>query len=120
MDYSKHYDFTIQNLGKCTIASPVSVSYFTSTKKRILFSIYLHQYSKFKSPDGDPLSVEVAGPRQKIFFDPSKTKAAVVTCGGLCPGINDVIRSLVMELYHRYGVKNIAGIRYGFQGMIPK
>jgi 6-phosphofructokinase 1 len=120
MNYNMHYDFTIQSLGKCTIPSPISVSYFTSNKKRILFSIYLHQYHKFKSPEGDPLSVEVAGPREKIFFDPSKTKAAIVTCGGLCPGINDVIRSLVMELYHRYGVKNIAGIRYGFQGMIPK
>jgi 6-phosphofructokinase 1 len=69
--------------------------------------------------DGRPLSVEVAGPRDKIFFDPSKTKAAIVTCGGLCPGINDVIRALVMELYHRYGVRNIVGIRYGFQGLIP-
>jgi 6-phosphofructokinase 1 len=120
MDYNMHYDFTIQSLGKCTIPSPVSVSYFTSNNRRILFSIYLHQYDKFKSPEGDPLSVEVAGPREKIFFDPSKTKAAIVTCGGLCPGINDVIRSLVMELYHRYGVKNIVGIRYGFQGMIPQ
>lgn len=114
------YDFTIQSLGECTIPSPVSVSYFTSNEKRILFNIYLNQYDRLKSSDGHPLSVEVAGPREKIFFDPSKTKAAVVTCGGLCPGINDVIRALVMELYHRYGVENIVGIRYGFQGLIPK
>lgn len=114
------YDFTIQSLGECTIPSPVSVSYFTSNEKRILFNIYLNQYERLKSSDGHPLSVEVAGPREKIFFDPSKTKAAVVTCGGLCPGINDVIRALVMELYHRYGVENIVGIRYGFQGLIPK
>lgn len=114
------YDFTIQSLGACTIPSPINVSYFTSNEKRILFNNNLHQYDRLKSPDGLPLSVEVAGPRQSIFFDPSKTKAAIVTCGGLCPGINDVIRSLVMELYHRYGVRNIAGIRYGFQGMIPR
>jgi len=114
------YDFTIQSLGECTIPSPVSVSYFTSNEKRILFNIYLNQYDRLKSSDGHPLSIEVAGPREKIFFDPSKTKAAVVTCGGLCPGINDVIRALVMELYHRYGVENIVGIRYGFQGLIPK
>lgn len=114
------YDFTIQNLGECTIPSPVSVSYFTSNEKRILFNIYLNQYDLLKSSDGRPLSVEVAGPREKIFFDPSKTKAAIVTCGGLCPGINDVIRALVMELYHRYGVENIVGIKYGFQGLIPK
>ncbi len=114
------YDFTIQRLGECTIQSPVSVSYFTSNEKRILFNIYLNQYDRIKSSEGRPLSVEVAGPREMIFFDPSKTKAAIVTCGGLCPGINDVIRALVMELYHRYGVENIVGIRYGFQGMIPK
>jgi 6-phosphofructokinase 1 len=120
MDNTKKYDFTIQNLGKCTIPSPVSVSYFTSDEKRVLFNIYLHQYDLFKSPDGQPLSVEVAGPRENIFFDPSKTKAAIVTCGGLCPGINDVIRTLVMELHHRYGVRNILGIKYGFQGLIPK
>lgn len=120
MDDNMQYDFTIQNLGECTIPSPVSVSYFTSNEKRILFNIYLNQYDLLKSSDGRPLSVEVAGPREKIFFDPSKTKAAIVTCGGLCPGINDVIRALVMELYHRYGVENIVGIKYGFQGLIPK
>ena len=114
------YDFTIQSLGECTIPSPISVSYFTSNEKRLLFNIYLNQYDQLTSPDGRPLSVEVAGPREKIFFDPAKTKAAIVTCGGLCPGINDVIRALVMELYHRYGVENIVGIKYGFQGLIPK
>lgn len=120
MDNSMQYDFTIQNLGTCTVPSPVSVSYFTSNKKRILFNIYLDQYSRLRSLDGNPLSVEVAGPREQIFFDPSKTKAAIVTCGGLCPGINDVIRTIVMELYHRYGVRNIVGLKYGFQGLISK
>ena len=120
MDNSTQYNFTVQNLGECTIPSPVTVSYFTSNEKRILYSIYLNQYDQFKSPDGRPLSLEVAGPRGQIFFDPSKTKAAIVTCGGLCPGINDVIRTLVMELHHRYGVVNIVGIKYGFQGLIPK
>jgi len=120
MDKETPYDFTIQSLGECTIPSPINVSYFTTDSKRILFNIHLDQYDRLQSPDGEPLSVEVAGPREKIFFDPSKTKAAIVTCGGLCPGINDVVRSLVMELYHRYGVQNTIGIRYGFQGLIPK
>jgi 6-phosphofructokinase 1 len=62
----------------------------------------------------------VAGPREKIFFDPVQTKAAIVTCGGLCPGINDVIRAIIMELFYRYGVRNAVGIKYGFQGLIPK
>ena len=114
------YDFTIQNLGECTIDSPLNVSYFTPDHKRILYNIDHQCYADLKSPDNSPLSIEVAGPRAKIFFDPAKTKAAIVTCGGLCPGINDVIRAVVMELYHRYGVGNIVGIKYGFQGLIPK
>jgi len=67
-----------------------------------------------------PLSFEMAGPREKIFFDPTKTSAAVVTCGGLCPGLNDIIRGVVMELYHRYGVTRIFGIRYGYEGLVPR
>ncbi|MDO9585585.1 MAG: 6-phosphofructokinase, partial [Syntrophales bacterium] len=114
------YDFTIQTLGEPTLSSPLNVSYYTGDDERMLFNNYLQHYADFKTPDGQPLSVEVAGPREKIFFDPSKTKAAIVTCGGLCPGINDVIRAIFMELYHRYGVKNVIGIKYGFQGLIPR
>jgi len=116
----KRYDFTIQNLGERTIPSPVNVGYFTEDDKRILFNIYLKHYDDYSSADGIPLSVEMAGPRSMIYFDPPKMKAAIVTCGGLCPGINDVIRAIVMELYHLYGVKNIIGIRHGFQGLIHK
>jgi len=65
-------------------------------------------------------SFEMAGPREKIYFDPSKMRCALVTCGGLCPGLNDIIRSIVLELYYGYGVRNIYGIRYGLQGFIPK
>lgn len=114
------FDFTIQTLGERTITSPVIVSYFTPDSKRILFNSYLEHYSDLKTSEGTPLSIEVAGPRETIFFDPASTKAAIVTCGGLCPGINDVIRSIVMELYYRYEVKNIVGIKYGLQGLISK
>ena len=120
MTHDISYDFTIQKLGEGTIASPLNVQYFTYDSKRILFNIEIQRYADLKTADGFPLSIEVAGPREKIFFDPPKTKAAIVTCGGLCPGINDVIRAVVMELYHRYGVDNILGIKYGFQGFIPK
>jgi 6-phosphofructokinase 1 len=65
------------------------------------------------------LSFEVAGPRARLFFDPKETRAAVVTCGGLCPGLNDVIRSLFLELHHAYGVKDILGFRGGYQGLDP-
>ena len=62
---------------------------------------------------------EAAGPRTQIYFDPSKLKCAIVTCGGLCPGINSLVRSLVFELHHIYGVRNIVGVKFGFQGFIP-
>jgi 6-phosphofructokinase 1 len=65
------------------------------------------------------LEFEEAGPRQSLYFDPPKTKCAIVTCGGLCPGINDVIRAIVMEAYHNYNVPSVLGIRYGLQGFIP-
>ena len=65
------------------------------------------------------MPVEKAGPRAKIFFEPAKCKAAIVTCGGLCPGLNNVIRSLFLELHHRYGVPTVLGIRYGYQGLNP-
>lgn len=113
-------DFTIQDLGERTIPSQVIVSYYTPDSKRILHNIYLEHYKDLTTADGKPLSIEVAGPREKIFFDPAQTKAAIVTCGGLCPGINDVIRAIFMELFYRYGVKNVVGIKYGFQGLIPK
>jgi 6-phosphofructokinase 1 len=73
------------------------------------------------SPDSldDDVTFEKAGPREKIYFDPLKTTAAIVTCGGLCPGLNNVIRSVVLELHHNYGVRNILGIPYGYQGMGP-
>jgi 6-phosphofructokinase 1 len=114
------YDFTIQDLGERTLPSPVNVSYFTPDSKRVLYNSYLEHYKDLTTPEGVPLSLEVAGPREKIFFDPVQTKAAIVTCGGLCPGINDVIRAIIMELFYRYGVRNAVGIKYGFQGLIPK
>jgi 6-phosphofructokinase 1 len=113
------YNFSITNLGKRLIKSPLNIGNFTQDKKRLLFNSYLDNYLSSTDKKGQPLSVELAGPRDKIFFDPSQTKAAIVTCGGLCPGINDVIRSLTMTLFHRYGVKKILGVKYGLMGLNP-
>ena len=63
---------------------------------------------------------EKAGPRERLFFEPHETKAAVVTCGGVCPGLNNVIRSAVLEFYHNYGVRKVLGIRYGYEGLNPR
>jgi 6-phosphofructokinase 1 len=70
--------------------------------------------------DGEEMLFEKSGAREKIYFDPTQTRAALVTCGGLCPGLNDVIRSVFMELNMNYGVKDIIGIRHGFQGLNPE
>ncbi|MGD0280467.1 MAG: ATP-dependent 6-phosphofructokinase, partial [Smithella sp.] len=67
----------------------------------------------------EPLSIELAGPRDKIFFSPSRTKAAIVTCGGLCPGINNVIRSITTTLFFNYNVRDIVGVQYGLRGLNP-
>jgi 6-phosphofructokinase 1 len=61
--------------------------------------------------------MEVAGPREQIFFDPARLRAGIVTCGGLCPGLNNVIRAVVLSLYHHYGVKTVYGFRYGYEGL---
>lgn len=65
------------------------------------------------------LLFEKAGPRESIFFDATQTRAAIVTCGGLCPGLNNVIRSLVLSLRCHYGVQRVLGIRYGYHGLNP-
>lgn len=85
---------------------------FTLDKTRVLNDIEVDAETR-----GENIAFEKAGPREKIFFDPLKTRVAIVTCGGLCPGLNNVIRSLVLELYVNYGVMDIHGICYGYFGM---
>ncbi|XP_043690279.1 ATP-dependent 6-phosphofructokinase 2-like [Telopea speciosissima] len=63
-----------------------------------------------------PFAYYRAGPRKQIFFDPSTVRAAIVTCGGLCPGLNTVIRELVVALWDLYGVRQIFGIMAGYRG----
>jgi 6-phosphofructokinase 1 len=70
-------------------------------------------------PARDGLEFELAGPRAKLFFDPPNTRAGIVTCGGLCPGLNNVIRSVFLELHHTYGVSEVLGFRGGYQGLDP-
>ena len=66
-----------------------------------------------------PLAFEEAGPYSRLFFDPNHTTAAIVTCGGLSPGLNNVIRSAYLELRYGYGVQRVLGIRYGYAGLDP-
>ena len=66
------------------------------------------------------LQFELAGPRAKLFFEAKQTRAGIVTCGGLCPGLNNVIRSLFLELHYGYGVADVIGFRGGYGGLDPK
>lgn len=120
-------DTAIQRLGPAKVDSPIrhieiGVEYtnFVSDNDRILFDQNEKNFRYCLEEKKKPLTLELAGPRKKIYFDPQKLKCAIVTCGGLCPGINDVIRSIVLALYHTYGVRHIYGIRYGLQGFIPR
>jgi 6-phosphofructokinase 1 len=70
-------------------------------------------------PPAEPGLFEQAGPRARLFFDPAHTRAAIVTCGGLCPGLNNVIRSVVLQLHHGYGVREVIGYRGGYGGLDP-
>jgi 6-phosphofructokinase 1 len=113
-------DTTIESLGEPRIDSPLKRVEWVDDDEQVLFDISPQKVIRDVREGRTPVSFMKAGPRQKIFFDPSKLKCAMVTCGGLCPGLNDVIRSLVLTLYHIYGVKNVLGIMYGLQGFIPR
>ncbi|MFT6995321.1 MAG: 6-phosphofructokinase 1 [Maribacter sp.] len=117
----------ITSLGKASIPSPIHLSKTTGDKifnfvddeDRILIDVSLASFNTCINTNVQPNCIEKAGPRETLFFNAKNTTAAIVTCGGLCPGINNVIRSLVMALHYFYGVKSIIGIRYGFEGLIP-
>jgi 6-phosphofructokinase 1 len=107
-------------VGIPTIDSPLlSRTRCIDDSERVIIDSSFSAVERCMRSDKEIPSFECAGPRKKIFFDPSKTKCGIVTCGGLCPGINDVIRGIVLELYYMYGVEKIYGIPYGLQGFIP-
>jgi 6-phosphofructokinase 1 len=117
----------ITSLGEAKIPSPVQNRAkgangitFVSDNERVVIDVQemslVRQIKQGQRPD----CFELAGPRPNIFFDPSKLRCALVTCGGLCPGLNDIIRSIVLELHWGYGIQSIYGIRYGLEGFIPK
>lgn len=121
-------DLVIKTLGPCRIESPLlhlhgerrQTYHNVDESDRVLFDDTASALAARGVPVEELPAFEPAGPRKMIFFDPSKTRAAVVTCGGLCPGLNDVIRALVMELSYHYGVRKIFGFCNGYQGFIAK
>ena len=112
------FDTDIASLGQAKILTTLVNQRFVDDSKPMTLSMTSDELSEL---DTDTLAMqfEKAGPRKKLYFDPSKTKCAIVTCGGLCPGINDVIRSIVMKAYYHYGIRTVVGIRNGLRGFIP-
>ena len=112
--------FTIEKLGEAKFPSPIERlegQTFVNDSERLLYSPHLLAATETIKSGKEPEGFEIAGPRSNIFFNPPKTKAAIVTCGGLCPGINAVIRGIVMQLWYRYNCRNVVGIRYGYGGL---
>ncbi len=122
----KYDDFLVKSLGRGNVISPLKqspdspVHKFVDDDDRLLYDVSSDYYEHCRSTGELPVSFEKAGPKETIFFEPAKTKVGIVTCGGLCPGVNNVIRSLVNQLYYRYGIKRILGIRYGYEGLISE
>lgn len=113
-------DFTVERLGECRIPSPMQGVRFTVDSERTLYNSRFAEIKESVGAGADPPTLELAGPRQRIFFDPAAIACGIVTCGGLCPGINDVIRAVTLSLHQHYGVRKIYGFRYGYQGLVKR
>lgn len=121
----KLYDFTIDTLGGSKIPSPIrmssrdgdGVANYVKNTDRILFSIETVEVDGKSLPLHED-TVEVAGPREKIYFNPAHVHAAICTCGGICPGLNNVIRAVVRCFWYRYGVRRISGVQFGYLGLL--
>lgn len=128
MDISKfsNDDFKVKSLGNRRVKSPLVLSKtkgdgvynYVDDDDRILYNPSIKSIKKYTEDGILPISFEKAGPKEYIYFDPSKTKVGIVNCGGLCPGLNNVIRGLVMQLWYRYNVRRIFGFQYGYEGFI--
>lgn len=108
----------IDTLGAATRPSPRvgAGEPFVDDGERVLLSTRVADLV----PGVTPPSFERAGPRQQIFHAPATLGCGIVTCGGLCPGLNNVVRSIVLRLWHGYGVRRILGFRYGYAGLAPR
>src|SRR5574344_2955752 len=123
---SAKYDFTVENLGECKVHSPIELSrehgdFRASYVKDTSFvRNSVNVFAGDPAGDGKDSSnlMEKAGPREYIYFNPAHVTAGICTCGGLCPGLNDVIRAVVRCLWNRYGVRRIRGIQFGYKGFL--
>jgi 6-phosphofructokinase 1 len=117
---AQELDFSIDRLGECRFPSPMGGVRFTGDGERLLYHSRFEEIQPYIDRGKEPPSLELAGPRERLFFDPTTIACGIVTCGGLCPGINDVIRAITLSLHHHYGVKRVYGFRYGYEGLVKR
>lgn len=123
---SESYDFSIEELGERKIESPINLSKVQGDfiANYVSDNDFIRYKADVNLGEQDPVErsqvFEKAGPREYIYFTPQHVHAGIVTCGGLCPGINDVLRAIVRCLWYRYGVRRISGIRFGYKGFLPE
>lgn len=112
----------VETLGPCTIPNPAGYDFYTKDGSFVLMQSAFLDDSEFQShlSQKEHICFEQSGPFENIYFNPKEVTAGIVTCGGLCPGINDVIRALYMELHYRYRVPKVLGFRYGYAGLVEK
>ena len=111
-------DLTIDRLGAATIPSPMRLTRFTPDGERVICETDPVLIRRDLEAGQELSSFEAAGPRERLYFDLAHVRAGIVTCGGVCPGINDVIRAIVLSLHHHYGVETIYGFRFGYEGLV--
>ena len=114
------YQQNVPCLGECKIPSPVRQNEFMDENDRILVTENTSIVKYLTEKLGREPSFERAGPHAKIYHDPNWTRVGIITAGGLCPGLNNVIKGLVEILSFDYGIKTIYGIRFGYAGLNPK
>ena len=117
---NQNLDFTIERLGECLFLSPMQGVRFTGDGERLLYHSRYEDIRESVAAGMEPPTLELAGPRERLFFDPTAIACGIVTCGGLCPGINDVIRAVTLSLHHHYGVRRVYGFRYGYEGLVKR
>ena len=110
-------DLTVARLGECRFDSPMRGVHCVDDRAGVLLDASLEGARRLAAGEV-PAAFELAGPRRRLYFDPARVSAGIVTCGGLCPGLNDVIRAIVMSLHHHYGVSRVIGFQYGYEGLV--
>ncbi len=126
MKMEETLDFNVDSLGVAKLKTPISMSKvigdgfanYVSDDDRVLFSVATRVDENGNRVPARSETMELAGPREKIYFNPKHVHVAIATCGGICPGLNNVIRAVVRCFWYRYGVRRISGVQYGYNGLL--